>query len=499
MLFEMRIKIGILLIALGFSGSASAVETVAGGLRNVVADTSVSSLVVTGQMDASDFDFICSEMSELKSLDISGVSIVAYEGEPVLPLGKQSYRASEIPAYAFMGMELESVVLPETVEAVGESAFASTAIVSLDIPESVKSIGMGAFSNCDALESVTIPASVTEIGEYAWSGCDNLAGVEMGAGVTVIEASTFARCVRLESVTLPSALAEISDAAFSGCISLTGLVFPASLAVIGDNAFEQSGLAVVDLSQCDNLAKIGDWAFARCANLTTVYLGENFGGMGEGVFFDDASLAVFATPIAVTEMPAYMLKGAMSLDGAGVIHGDVEAIGDYALMGLGNVTEITLPSSLAYIGDNAMEGWTSLTSIDGASLSIVPGLGENVWSGVEQSSVVLKVDGNMANAFKSTDQWQEFNITIVTETDEIVEDANVDVYAYFDGYDLVIKSVEEMAEISLYDVQGRQQAYITPENTMATVDTSGMAGNFFIVRILHGDGSSATLKVVRKA
>lgn len=289
MLFEMRIKIGILLIALGFSVSASAVETVAGGLRNVVADTSVSSLVVTGQMDASDFDFIGSEMSELKVLDISGVSIVAYEGEPVLPLRKQNYRANEIPAYAFMGMTLESVVLPETVEAVGESAFASTAIVLLDIPESVKSIGMGAFSNCDALESVTIPASVTEIGEYAWSGCDNFTGVEIGAGVTVIEASTFARCVRLERVTLPSVLVEISDAAFSGCVSLTELAFPASLAVIGDNAFEQSGLEVVDLSQCGNLTKIGDWAFARCANLTTVYLGENFGGMGEGVFFDDRS------------------------------------------------------------------------------------------------------------------------------------------------------------------------------------------------------------------
>lgn len=497
----MKIRISLLLAVLGVAMSASAVVAESGRLCDVVTDTSVESLIVTGEMNAVDFEFIANEMTNLSSLDLSGVKIVAYNGTPVLPLGLSTYSADEIPAYAFMGLNLTSVGLPSTIKAIGESAFASTRIAAISIPQTVKTIGMGAFSDCDALEQVVIPASVTEVGAYAWSGCDNLAKVEVGAGVSKINASTFARCGKLANVSLPTTLTVIGESAFSGCANLSTLSFPTSLISIGNNAFEQSGLTKVDLSQCGNLAKIGDWAFARCTSLVEVSMDDGLDRLGEGSFFDAKTLAGFTTPAAVTEIPAYMLKGAQAIVGSGVLHEGIDSIGDYALMGLRGIEEMTLPSTLTYIGSNAMEGWASLLLLDGTSLPEVPELGESVWYGIDQSAVTLKVEESLVDAFGTTEQWKEFNIEPcgdVTDMDDIIEDAAMSVYAYFDGYDLVVKSTKEIAELWLYDVQGRQQAYVNPMYAEVNVDTHGMAGNFFIVKLLHEDGSLATLKVVRK-
>lgn len=496
----MKIRISLLLAALGIAMSASAVVTEAGGLRDVVTDTSVETLAVAGEINAADFDFIANEMPNLTSLDLSRAKVVAYEGKSVLPMGLSTYSANEIPAYAFMGLKLASVKLPSSITSIGESAFASTQIASISIPQAVESIGLGAFSNCDALEQIVIPASVTNIGAHAWSGCDNLTKVEIGAGVTKIEASSFARCGKLANVTLPATLTTIGDAAFSGCVSLSELSFPTSLTSIGDNAFEQSGLTKIDLSQCGSLAKIGDWAFARCTKLSEISMADAIGRLGEGAFFDAKSLAKFTTPMAVTDIPDYMLKGAEAIDGVGVLHEGVDSIGDYALMGLSGVAEMTLPSTLTYIGSNAMEGWTSLSLLDGEALPGVPELGENVWYGIDQSAVTLTVNHNLADAFSSTEQWKEFIIESmgdVTEADDIIGDVATTTFAYFNGYNLVVKSTKEITELWLYDMQGRQQVYVNPMHAKATVDTHGMAGNFFIVKLLHEDGSSATLKVVR--
>ncbi len=492
---SMKFNFIILLSALCMSTGASAVEIEAGGLRAAVTDTSVESLTVTGTMNAADFDFIASEMNALTSIDLSGVTIVDYSGEPVL-MGQQVYSGNEIPAYAFMGMKLTSAVLPASLQSIGESAFASTSIASIVIPEKVATIGMGAFSNCDALERVVLPASVAEIGSHAWADCDNLTAVELG-GVTKIAESTFARCGKLASVMLPATLTEIGDAAFSGCAGLTSLSFPASLVVIGNNAFEYSGLAEADLSLCGSLAGIGDWAFAHCENLAAVYFGESVVSMGEGAFFDDKSLVDLAVPMNITEIPAYMLKGTNSIDSSAAIHDDIESIGDYALMGWNHVAEMKVPAAVTYIGSNAMEGWTSLTMLDGSSLSEVPELGADVWSGVAQSEATLSVDGSLVESFKTTPQWKEFNVTAVSLADDAIDDATSDIYAYFNGYDLMIKAADEIAEVSLYDIQGRKLAYIEPAHNEAVIDTHGMTGRFFIVRPVLGSGLTATLKVVR--
>lgn len=494
-ILKMRYIVGLFLAIVCTSINASALEVESGNLRNVVEDKAVATIVLTGTMDASDFDFIANEMTELTSLDLSGVAIEAYEGEPIL-MGQTSYPANTIPAYAFAGSKLQSIILPKGVTGIGESAFATTPLAEVELPSTLKTIEMGAFSNCDALESLELPEGVELLGSHVMADCANLTTVKIGQGIKAIPEAAFARCEQLAVVEL-AAVEEIGRAAFSGCESLKSLTFPATLTTIGNNAFEQSGIESVDLTACSSLASIGDWAFARCANLAMVSLGDNVDTMGEGAFFDDANLADVAMPAAVTSLPAYILKGAESADVAAVVTDGIESIGDYALMGWSQVAKMTMPATVVYIGDNAFEDWTSLASLDVKSLTAVPELGENVWADVDQSAAVLTVMDNMSQSFQSAEQWKEFSFDIVTASDEIDADVKASVYAIFEGSNLVVRSTKDIAEVRLYNMHGQQLAYVEPDYTEVVIDTYDMIGNMFIVKIGFSDGSTTALKVVR--
>ena len=62
-----------------------------------------------------------------------------------------------IPARAFKNCSaLSSIELPETLDEIGEEAFAGSGLNSITFPESLKYIGFGAFSGCQHLSSVVI-------------------------------------------------------------------------------------------------------------------------------------------------------------------------------------------------------------------------------------------------------------------------------------------------------------------------------------------------------
>ena len=74
---------------------------------------------------------------------------------------------------------LESVSIPETVNRIGEWAFASSCIPSIVIPGTVNSIGYRAFYCCDdGLKSVIIEDGVTSIGSMAFYRCQSLTDIK---------------------------------------------------------------------------------------------------------------------------------------------------------------------------------------------------------------------------------------------------------------------------------------------------------------------------------
>lgn len=479
------------------TAAALEVQSTAGGLDALVDNpASVTELKVGGTVDASDLFFISREMTSLRTLDLSGVTIAAYSGDKIG--GLTSYDAATIPQGVFSATALTSVVLPAAGNvAVGDFAFAGSALKSVTIGAGVASIGQGAFSDCDELTEVTLRPVAT--GGYVFKGCDRLAKVNLG-GMSRVSASDFADCPALAEVSGGENLTAVGASAFEGCVALSSFDFHPGITSIGASSFAHSGLRAADLSECSRLVSVGAWAFAYEPALASVALPAGLASLGEGAFFDCPALASVNIPASCEYLPDYAFKGNTALAEAVVPEGTYE-IGRYAWHGASSLSKLTLPASLEYIGDNAMEGTTGLSEVDATALDRVPDLGTEVWAGVNQPEVLLSVQPAMTDAFGAASQWQEFDIrTVSTGADNVASaPGSVSLRARFAGQELQVEaSGAVISSLALYDTAGVLLGTYAADAERAAVDTSNFGTNIYVVRCVLADGSAATVKIARK-
>ena len=147
-----------------------------------------------------------------------------------------------IGASAFSNCEnLSEVILPETVEFIGECAFRYTGITSITIPEGINGIQMGTFSYCSRLKEVNLPDSIAYIGTSAFLHCESLAKITMPTKINSNNSSSakidefaFSHCVSLREFTVPEGVHTIGGGAFWDCSSLEEITIPASVTTIDE-------------------------------------------------------------------------------------------------------------------------------------------------------------------------------------------------------------------------------------------------------------------------
>ncbi len=126
------------------------------------------SLEITGTMNVLDF-FTIGPMSHLRHLDLAEANIAEQED-----IGFGYFPANTIPESSLNGVQLQTIVLPNSLTAIGNEAFSVCTNLTgdLTIPPGVTSIGNGAFLACSGLTgTLTIPESVVSIGEMAFVDC----------------------------------------------------------------------------------------------------------------------------------------------------------------------------------------------------------------------------------------------------------------------------------------------------------------------------------------
>ncbi len=111
--------------------------------------------------------------------------------------------AERIPGYLFNFSDfsfsyITSVVFEEgsACEEIGIAAFRNCPFASIVLPDSVKAIGAKAFEACLKLSSFTFGNGVTIIGDLAFSGCSNLSNIAIPASVVRIGQYAFSGCVK---------------------------------------------------------------------------------------------------------------------------------------------------------------------------------------------------------------------------------------------------------------------------------------------------------------
>ncbi len=205
---------------------------------------------------------------------------------------------------------LETISIPNSVQYIGNAAFSHCFNINISIPNSVNFIGDSAFWNCRSLSLFVIPESVTYIGSMAFANCYSLTQVSILGQVESIKAQTFADCFWLNKVILPNSISHIESRAFYECYRLEEIVFPDSIQVIDECAFDdcRSLLSVV---LPNTLVHIGYGAFRGCESLTEVVIPTAITTIDKYVFQDTYSLSEISIPESVVniEEAAFQCSG----------------------------------------------------------------------------------------------------------------------------------------------------------------------------------------------
>lgn len=127
------------------------------------------------------------------------------------------------------------------------------------VPQGTKIIENNEFGGRMDLVNIIIPNSVEKIGASAFYFCSNLRNVifEHGSNLKYIDYFTFQNCLNLRSIILPEKIQQIRAHSFWACSKLKQIIFPETIKEIDASAFFSTKLSYVDLPECCKYQQYG--------------------------------------------------------------------------------------------------------------------------------------------------------------------------------------------------------------------------------------------------
>lgn len=96
---------------------------------------------------------------------------------------------------------LKQIQLPDTLELIGDAAFANTGLVKITIPERVRDLPSGMLMSCSALEEVIISCKRLEsLGSKLFANCPRLVAPRLPADINAVYMDTFYGCDTIKTI-----------------------------------------------------------------------------------------------------------------------------------------------------------------------------------------------------------------------------------------------------------------------------------------------------------
>lgn len=232
---------------------------------------------------------------------------------------------TEIPAEAFTKNQIRYIKWPANLKVIGGKAFYEKYLMGhLVLPETLDSIGPSAFYK-NLIDSVSMPHKQIAFANDIFRENSNLTKVEFNSCASYMTNNMFYSCKKLRSVSGMECVKTIGGSVFAGCDSLrtVGNIVPT---MIGNNAFYACRkLESFDLSQ---VTSVGEGAFCSCQSLKTVDMPE-VSSMGGSCFSSCSALTSVSIGDKLSKIPNSAFSGCSALKtitlGASVSYFDYSA------------------------------------------------------------------------------------------------------------------------------------------------------------------------------
>ena len=232
---------------------------------------------------------------------------------------------TEIPAEAFTNTSIRTIKWPANLKVIGGKAFYNKYLRGhLVLPETLDSIGPSAFYK-NYIDSVSMPHKQIAFANDIFRENPNLTKVEFNSCASYMTNNMFYSCKKLRSVSGMECVKTIGGSVFAGCDSLrtVGNISPT---MIGNNAFYACRkLESFDLSQ---VTSVGNYAFQSCHTFKSVHM-PNVTSLGDLCFYDCAGLTEVSVGDKISKIPNQAFSSCPSLKTV-TLGASVSDIGYYA-------------------------------------------------------------------------------------------------------------------------------------------------------------------------
>ena len=285
-------------------------------------------------------------------------------------------------------VEIPATIDGYTVTSIGNSAFLGKNITSVTIPDTMVEIGEATFAHCPKLVTVKIPKSVTQISESAFMDCESLTGFEVDLqnqyyahdAMGVLYTKNLLNLIQVPGAkegkfVVPNGVMYIGGSAFQGCSRLTEIVIAETVQIIGGYAFyDCTGLTRLELPA--SVQYIGNNAFIGCENLTRINVAQEnpyFCSDESGTLYSKDKSEIlyvpsgfagdYVVPDGTTQIGPDFFEGCDGLTSVTMPEGVTE-IGHYAFHNCKNLERVTIAESVSEIDAYAFEGCNKLKTVN---------------------------------------------------------------------------------------------------------------------------------------
>ena len=285
-------------------------------------------------------------------------------------------------------------------------------IAHVSLPDNLTSICDNAYNGCSAMTKIVIPNTISKIGKSAFSG-SGLTGVyisDLAAWCNInfrdngnpvsIAHRLYLNDTEVVDLVIPSGIKTIKANSFNGCWSLESIVIPNSVTSIEYFAFRHCDNLTGELVIPNSVKSLGDEAFYGCELFTSVVIGENLQNIGMEVFYRCDQIKTVTWNAKNCESYNFGAQVETYLFGD-----SVQIIPASLCSGMNKLTSITIPSSVASIGNAAFSGCTNLSSL--TILRATPPSG-GASSGINAATCTLFVPENTVDTYANTIWWEDF-------------------------------------------------------------------------------------------